>query len=46
VRHARPASYFGMALSFGQTWALVALLFSRFAPWAWGLLGITVLLRW
>jgi ceramide glucosyltransferase len=46
VRHARPASYFGMALSFGQTWALVALGLSRFAPWAWGLLGITVLLRW
>jgi ceramide glucosyltransferase len=46
VRHARPASYFGMALSFGQTWALAALALSRFAPWAWGLLGITVLMRW
>lgn len=46
VRHARPASYFGMMLSFGQAWALGALLLSRFAPWAWGLLGITVLLRW
>lgn len=46
VRHARPASYFGMALSFGQSWALAALAFSRFAPWACGLLGITVLLRW
>ena len=46
VRHARPASYFGMALSFGQTWALAALLLSHFAPWAWGLLGITVLARW
>lgn len=46
VRHARPASYFGMALSFGQAWALAALLLSRFPPWAWGLLGVTVLLRW
>jgi ceramide glucosyltransferase len=46
VRHARPASYFGMALSFGQSWALVALVLSRFAPWVWGLLGVTVLLRW
>lgn len=46
VRHARPASYFGMALSFGQTWALAALLLSRFAPWAWDLLGVTVLMRW
>ena len=36
----------GMALSFGQTWALAALVLSRFAPWAWGLLGITVLMRW
>jgi ceramide glucosyltransferase len=46
VRHARPAGYFGMALSFGQSWALAALALSRFAPWAWGLLGLTVLLRW
>jgi ceramide glucosyltransferase len=46
VRHARPASYFGMALGFGQSWALAALAFSRCAPWAWGLLGITVLVRW
>lgn len=46
VRHARPASYFGMALSFGQTWSLAALVLSRFAPWAWSLLGATVLLRW
>ncbi len=46
VRHARPASYFGMALGFGQTWALAALLLSRFAPWAWGLLALTVLVRW
>jgi len=46
VRNSRPASYFGMALSFGQTWALGALLLSRFAPWAWGLLALTVLGRW
>ena len=46
VRHARPASYFGMALSFGQTWALLALVLSHCALWAWGLLGITVFLRW
>ena len=46
VRHARPASYFGMALSFGQTWALLALALSHGALWAWGLLGITVLVRW
>ncbi|MDP9263027.1 MAG: bacteriohopanetetrol glucosamine biosynthesis glycosyltransferase HpnI [Acidobacteriota bacterium] len=46
VRHARPASYFGMALSFGQTWALLALVLSHCALWAWSLLGITVLVRW
>jgi ceramide glucosyltransferase len=46
VRHSRPAGYFAMALSFGQTWSLAALVLSRFAPWAWGLLGTTVLLRW
>src|SRR5574341_1201534 len=46
VRASRPAGYFGMALSFGQTWALAALVFSRFAPWAWALLAVTVLSRW
>ena len=46
VRHSRPASYLGMALSFGQSWALAALLLSRCAPWAWALLATTVLLRW
>ncbi len=46
VRHSRPAGYFGMALTFGQTWALAALLLSRFAPWAWALLALTVLVRW
>jgi ceramide glucosyltransferase len=46
VRHSRPASYFGMALSFGQSWSLAALVLSRFAPWAWALLAATVLLRW
>ncbi len=46
VRHSRPAGYLGMALSFGQTWALAALLLSRFAPWAWALLALTVLVRW
>jgi ceramide glucosyltransferase len=46
VRNARPASYFAMALSFGQTWALGALALSRCAPWAWGLLAATVVLRW
>lgn len=46
VRNSRPASYFGMALSFGQSWALAALLLSRFAPWAWSLLALTLLLRW
>jgi len=46
VRSSRPVSYLGMALSFGQTWALAALLLSRGAPRAWALLGITVLVRW
>jgi ceramide glucosyltransferase len=46
VRHSRPAGYLGMLLSFGQSWALAALLLSRFAPWAWWLVAVTVLLRW
>lgn len=46
VRSARPASYLGIPLSFGQTWALAALVLSRGAPWAWGLLGLAVGMRW
>lgn len=46
VRSARPASYLGIPLSFGQTWALAALALSRCAPWAWGLLGLTIGMRW
>lgn len=45
VRDSRKLDYIGMGSTFGLPWALLALLFSAGALWAWALLAITVLLR-
>ncbi len=45
VRDARRGSYFGLLLTFGLPWALLAVVASRGALWSWALLSVTVLLR-
>jgi ceramide glucosyltransferase len=45
VRDARPGGYFGLIFTFGLFWALLALLASNRALWAWGALAVTLLLR-
>lgn len=39
VRSSRPGGYFGLFITFGFVWALLALLFSKGAVWAWVLLA-------
>jgi len=45
VRDSRAGGYLGLALTFGLTWALLALVLSGAAPWACGALGLTLVLR-
>ncbi len=45
VRDARAGGYLGLVFTFGIFWALLALLASRGALWAWGALGVTLGLR-
>jgi ceramide glucosyltransferase len=45
VRDSRLGGYFGLVFTFGLMWALLALMGSRGASWAWGLLGVILLLR-
>jgi ceramide glucosyltransferase len=45
VRDARARGYLGLVFTFGFLWALLALTASRGAPWAWGALTVTLLLR-
>jgi ceramide glucosyltransferase len=45
VRDARRSGYLGLAFTFGIFWALLALLASRAALWAWATLATTLLLR-
>lgn len=45
VRDARRSGYLGQAFTFGIFWALLALLASRAALWAWATLATTLLLR-
>ena len=45
VRDSRAGGYLGLALTFGLTWALLALVVSGAAPWACGALGLTLVLR-
>jgi ceramide glucosyltransferase len=45
IRDSRPWGYFGLLLTFGLPWALLTVIASRGAYWAWGLLGATLVLR-
>jgi len=45
VRDARAGGYLGLVFTFGVTWALLALVASVGAWWAWSTLGVTLLLR-
>ena len=45
LRASRPAGYAGLVLTFGLCWALLALLSSSAAPWAWGLLAAVAVAR-
>jgi ceramide glucosyltransferase len=45
IRDSRRWGYTGMVLTFGIPWAIAALLLSRGAAWAWGLLAVTMALR-
>ena len=45
VRDARPGGYLGLVLTFGWQWAILALVLSGGTIWAWGSLGIALILR-
>jgi ceramide glucosyltransferase len=45
VRDSRRWGYFGLVLTFGLPWALLALLLARGAAWAWVLLAATLAVR-
>lgn len=45
IRASRPTGYAGLCLTFGMVWALLAVLFSAGAAWAWILLGGVLLAR-
>jgi ceramide glucosyltransferase len=45
VRDSRAGGYIGLVLTFGLAWALVNLVVSRGATWAWAVLAAVVLLR-
>ena len=45
TRDSRKIGYIGVGLTFGLPWALLALLFSHGANWAWALLAIVVSVR-
>ena len=45
TRNSRKLGYSGLILTFGTFWALLAVLASRGAPAAWGLLGLLLLAR-
>lgn len=45
VRDSRRGGYFGLVLTFGLPWAVLALVLGRGAAWAWALLVVTTSLR-
>jgi ceramide glucosyltransferase len=45
TRDSRRWGYMGLIFTFGFAWAIAAVIFSRGAPWAWGLLGAAFFLR-
>lgn len=46
IRDSRRAGYFGLALTFGLPWAVLALLAAGGAAWAWCLLAVTLFARY
>ena len=45
TRDSRRWGYMGLVFTFGFAWAILAVIFSRGAPWAWELLGAAFLAR-
>jgi ceramide glucosyltransferase len=45
VRDRRPAQYFGLIVTFGLAWGLLAVLFSPRAWWTWAALAVVTLFR-
>lgn len=45
IRDSRSAGYFGLLLTFGLLWSVLALLAAGGAPWAWALLALALLMR-
>ena len=45
IRDSRFSGYLGLGLTFGLPWAALALILAKGAPWAWGLLALTLALR-
>lgn len=45
IRDSRFSGYVGLGLTFGLPWALLTLICSRGAGWAWALLALTAVLR-
>jgi len=45
IRASRRWGYFGLVFTFGLPWAVLTVLAAEGAPWAWGLLVTTLLLR-
>ena len=45
VRDSRAGGYIGLVSTYGMMWALLVLIASHAAPWAWAVFGVTMLLR-
>jgi ceramide glucosyltransferase len=45
MRNSRPGGYAGLVLTFGMLWALLAVIASGGAAWAWDLFGLALLTR-
>jgi ceramide glucosyltransferase len=45
VRDSRTGGYIGLAFTYSLLWALLTLIASDLAPWAWAVLGATAMLR-
>lgn len=46
TRDSRKWGYAGLALTFGLPWAVLSVLLARGAAWSWGLLAVTVAVRY
>jgi ceramide glucosyltransferase len=45
VRDRRPAQYFGLIVTFGLAWGILAVLAAPLAWWTWGALAVVIVLR-